>query len=173
MTHEADEPTTSSDGAAEPDDATSRNEAKKERVLHTRIPAVLEAELKAAAKALRIPVSNLVRTILEDAVEIADRATGNVEEGLSRAAASVQRERERLRTRIKPPSPLSEVVAFQPVIVAAPTRCARCDAPLEPGDDAAIGVTDEPGPKLFVCKACIPGRDDTKRDVTKEKGQDR
>jgi hypothetical protein len=39
-------------------------EARKERVLHTRVPAVLERELKRFADNLRIPVSNLVRTIL-------------------------------------------------------------------------------------------------------------
>ena len=41
---------------------------KKERVLHTWVPAVLEAELKCFAQNLRVPVSNLVRTILEDAL---------------------------------------------------------------------------------------------------------
>ena len=56
-------------------------EAKKERVLHTRVPAVLERELKRFAENLRIPVSNLVRTILEDAVSVADVATENVEQG--------------------------------------------------------------------------------------------
>jgi hypothetical protein len=144
--------------APEAGDPNDRGDAKKERVLHTRIPEVLDKELKTAAKALRVPVSNLVRTILEDAVAIADRATGNVEQGLNRAARSVQRERERLRDRIKPPNPLEEVVAFQPVIVAAQTRCARCEAALEPGDDAGVGVTDEPGPKLFVCSECLPKR---------------
>ena len=43
-----------------------RRRARKERVLHTRIPALLEEDLKSAAERLRVPVSNLVRTILED-----------------------------------------------------------------------------------------------------------
>ena len=47
-------------------------DAKKERVLHTRVPAVLERELKRFADNLRVPVSNLVRTILEDALSVAD-----------------------------------------------------------------------------------------------------
>src|SRR5271166_3750848 len=57
---------------AEPEDP---RDAKKERVLHTRVPAVLERELKRFADNLRVPVSNLVRTILEDAVSVADAAT--------------------------------------------------------------------------------------------------
>jgi hypothetical protein len=139
-------------------DSEEARDAKKERVLHTRIPAVLEAELKAAAAALRVPVSNLVRTILEDAVAVADRATGHVENSLERAARSVAAERERLRDRVKRLDPLSEVVAYQPLIIAALTHCAKCNVVLEPGEDAALGVTNRPGPKIFVCKSCMPKR---------------
>lgn len=131
---------------------------KKERVLHTRIPAVLEAELKQAAKALRVPVSNLVRTILEDAIAVADRATGQVEERLSRAARTVSSERERIRTKFEKPDPLAHVVAFQSVVVAAPAHCQKCDQALEPGDDAALAILDTPGPNLFVCSECMPKR---------------
>lgn len=131
---------------------------KKERVLHTRIPAVLEAELKHAAKALRVPVSNLVRTILEDAIAVADRATGQVEERLSRAARKVGSERERVRTKFEKQDPLAHVVAFQTVVVAATTHCAKCDQTLEAGDEAALAILDSPGPNLFVCSECMPKR---------------
>jgi hypothetical protein len=144
-----------SNGQADTDES---RDAKKERVLHTRIPAVLEGELKAAAAALRVPVSNLVRTILEDAVAVADRATGHVENSLERAARSVAAERERLRTRVKRLDPLTDVVAYQPLIIAALTHCAKCNTVLEPGEDAALGVTNRVGPKIFVCKSCMPRR---------------
>jgi hypothetical protein len=147
----------SEDGSGQNESEEARD-AKKERVLHTRIPAVLEAELKAAAAALRVPVSNLVRTILEDAVAVADRATGHVENSLERAARSVAAERERLRDRVKRLDPLSEVVAYQPLIIAALTHCAKCNTVLEPGEDAALGVTNRVGPKIFVCKSCMPKR---------------
>ena len=147
-----------SEGANGQGDSDEAREAKKERVLHTRIPAVLEAELKAAAAALRVPVSNLVRTILEDAVAVADRATGHVENSLERAARSVAAERERLRDRVKRLDPLSDVVAYQPLIIAALTHCVKCNTVLEPGEDASLGVTNRPGPKIFVCKSCMPRR---------------
>jgi hypothetical protein len=131
---------------------------KKERVLHTRIPAVLEAELKRAAKALRVPVSNLVRTILEDAIAVADRATGQVEERLSQAARTVGSERERIRTKFEKRDPLAQVVAFQSVTVAAAAHCAKCDQALEAGDEAALAILDSPGPNLFVCNECMPKR---------------
>jgi hypothetical protein len=151
-------PPSEGNGASEGDGADETRDGKKERVLHTRIPAVLEAELKAAAAALRVPVSNLVRTILEDAVAVADRATGHVENSLERAARSVAAERERLRTRVRRLDPLADVVAYQPLIIAALSHCAKCNAVLEPGEDAALGVTSRPGPKIFVCRSCMPRR---------------
>lgn len=130
---------------------------KKERVLHTRIPAVLEAELKSAARALRVPVSNLVRTILEDAVTIADRASEKVEDRLSRAARTVHDERDRLRTKVKP-APTDEAIAFQPVVMAKKSECAECGTDIKKGADAGLMVTAVPGTPRFVCATCMPGR---------------
>lgn len=139
------------------DGASEEREAKKERVLHTRIPAVLEAELKAAARSLRVPVSNLVRTILEDAVTIADRASERVEDRLSRAAETVHDQRGRLKDKIKR-DPLESVVAYQPVVMAKGSECAVCGAALSAGDDAGLAVTTIPGVPRFVCTGCMPAR---------------
>lgn len=159
MTQTPPDPPPPSDSSAESGDKADR----KERVLHTRVPAVLEAELKAAARALRVPVSNLVRTILEDAVAIADRASSQVEQRLEAAARSVEHERARLRARLEKNDPLTHVVAFQPVVIAAHARCAKCEAPLEPGDEASLAIRDQPGPTAFLCGPCLP-----KRPVKKE-----
>lgn len=131
---------------------------KKERVLHTRIPAVLEAELKRFADNLRVPVSNLVRTILEDAVSVADAASSNVEAGLKSAAAQLSTERERLRARVRI-DPLKGVFAFQEVTLAQSNACARCRVELLPGVRAHLGLTDAPTPglgRIFVCNECVP-----------------
>jgi hypothetical protein len=50
------------------------------------------------------------------------------------------------------------VVAYQPLIIAALAHCAKCNTVLEPGEDAALGVTNRAGPKIFVCKSCMPKR---------------
>src|SRR5579862_3102354 len=84
-----------------PPEPTEDSSARKERVLHTRVPAVLERELKRLADSTRMPVSNLVRAILEDALEVADKASGRVEEGLRHAVDRVSREREHLRERAR------------------------------------------------------------------------
>ena len=146
-----------SEPAAEnPEEPGEAAEPKKERVLHTRVPAVLEGELKAAARALRIPVSNLVRTILEDAVKIADRASERVEDKLSRAAKTVHDERDRLRSKVERKSSLDDVVAYQPVVMARSSECAKCGAALAEGAQAGLAVGEVPSAPRFVCAACMP-----------------
>jgi hypothetical protein len=156
------EPTdTGADGAAASPESDDRDAStKKERVLHTRVPAVLERELKRFADNLRIPVSNLVRTILEDALNVADAATENVEERLKSAAKQLEHERERLKKRVGLPDPLSEVFAFQDVTLAQGARCVKCGRELKAGDKAHLGLTDGPprpgARRIFACDACIP-----------------
>jgi hypothetical protein len=132
--------------------------ARKERVLHTRVPAVLERELKRFAENLRVPVSNLVRTILEDAVKVADAAGTGLEERLKQAATAIEHERERLKKRVTP-DPLAAVFAFQDVTLAQPARCAQCDAELARGTRAHLGLQSDGearGPNVIVCAACLP-----------------
>jgi hypothetical protein len=138
-------------------------DGKKERVLHTRVPAVLERELKRFADNLRIPVSNLVRTILEDALNVADAATENVESRLKKAAKQLEHERERLKARVKF-DPLKDVFAFQDITLAQDATCAKCERDLAAGTRASLGLTDEPPngsrkkPRIFVCDECLPGK---------------
>lgn len=130
--------------------------ARKERVLHTRIPAVLEHELKRFAENLRVPVSNLVRTILEDALAVADRASGRVEAELHAAARVASDTRDSLRTKLRPRSLLDEVFGFQPIVLAQETLCTGCGAPLASGASAWLGLREGPGPRVIACAHCLP-----------------
>jgi hypothetical protein len=134
--------------------AAGPRDALKERVLHTRVPAVLERELKRFADNLRVPVSNLVRTILEDALSVADAATESVEERLRRAAEHLEKEREKLKKRMDR-DPLSEVVAFQDVTLAVPAACVKCARMLLPGSRAHLGIWNGSA-RVFVCERCGP-----------------
>ncbi len=91
--------------AADAPDAGDEGRGRKERVLHTRVPGVLEDELKRLATSLRVPVSNVVRAILEDAVEAADRVSRRTEGGLRGWTDRLAEERVRLRERVVPPRP--------------------------------------------------------------------
>jgi len=145
---------------------------RKERVIHTRVPAVLEQELKRLAENIRVPVSNLIRTILEDAVDMADRAGRGVESELHRAATALSSKRESILSRKKGAMhnkhALEGVIGFQPMTLAADARCARCDAAIDEGDDAFLGVgTDPSSPRVVVCEECVPKG----RSVKKEKNK--
>jgi hypothetical protein len=51
---------------------------RKERILHTRISDRLDEALRTAADELRVPVSNLVRNVLEDVFVVVETVTENV-----------------------------------------------------------------------------------------------
>jgi hypothetical protein len=150
------------DAGAADETISDGKDAKKERVLHTRVPAVLERELKRFADNLRVPVSNLVRTILEDALQVADAATESVEERLKRAAKHLEKEREKLKKRMEH-DPLEGILAFQEVTLAVATACAKCERDLPRGTRAHLGIGEEPFPRAasprdrrFVCENCLP-----------------
>lgn len=127
-------------------------------MLHTRVPAVLERELKRLAETLRVPVSNLVRAVLEDAVAVADHASENVETRLKTFASSLEHERDKLKRRVMR-DPLDGVYAFQHVKLAQPTVCAKCKVDLRRGEGANLGLQDDARPgaaRVFVCDACLP-----------------
>ena len=146
------------DSAPESTAKTDGTAGKKERVIHTRVPAVLEQELKRFADHLRIPVSNLIRTILEDAVTMADRAGSRVEDELRSVIAHLHSERERLAQlkRPKVEDPFAGVLGFQPITMNMDGACARCGASLNVGRTGYLGLCDRPGQRILACARCLP-----------------
>ena len=55
-----------------------RSSRRKERVLHTRISEDLAEDLRKIAEDLRVPVSNVVRNVLEEAFSMVETVTENV-----------------------------------------------------------------------------------------------
>jgi hypothetical protein len=146
-----------------PGEPEDDGEPKKERVLHTRIPAVLERDLKRLAHQLRVPVSNLVRTILEDSLRVADKAGSVVEAELTNVARAVGREREKIQGKLKDLDADDSVIGFQPMVLAQPSACSRCKAALARGEHAFLGHRTTPGPAIVVCSDCVPPPDGEKK----------
>lgn len=122
---------------------------RKEKVIHTRIPAALEEQIKRLAEGLRVPVSNLVRNMLEDAIDVTRRVRDSVPHYGPPPA--------------KAPPDLSDVFGWQALTLNVDAPCARCGAGLAPGDTAYLGLSDRPRePRVFICPACLPGRDPAK-----------
>ena len=75
---------------------------RKERVLHTRISEQLSEDIRAMADDLRVPVSNLVRNVLEEAFSVAEQVSddlGGVFEDVMDGAERASRQFERFRAR--------------------------------------------------------------------------
>jgi hypothetical protein len=134
---------------------------KKEKVLHTRVPAVLEQELKELAKNLRVPVSNVVRTILEDAVNTVD-VVGRRAESELRGAAERLAHKAPAAGRAKKPgakkAPLAGVIGYQKLRLARDEECTLCGATLPRGDEAHLGIRDDGGPRVLLGDECLPFR---------------
>jgi hypothetical protein len=161
------------------DEPREKGRARKERILHTRISEQLSDDIRAIADDLRVPVSNLVRNVLEEAFSAVERVSGDVGELIDDvleeaevASERYRRYRDRVRDRAKEraqerastqsgqepaagakseeppaygaanPDPLTSVVAWQPVVLAAERRCARTGRTLRPGERAYLGLGD-------------------------------
>jgi hypothetical protein len=76
-----------------------RSRQRKERVLHTRISEQLAEDIRDMAEELRIPVSNLVRNVLEEAFAVVEQVSDNVGDLVEEVIEEAERARERLMRR--------------------------------------------------------------------------
>src|SRR5213595_188729 len=113
-------------------------EEAKDRVIHTRVPEKLEAELRTRAQDLGISVSNLVRNVLGHAFGLVGDVVAD-SHAIARAARGENR-----RTNRAPASPaatpavaIEDVLGWQPIVLGKNAVCARCNALLPRGQDAA------------------------------------
>ena len=78
-----------------------RHGHRKERILHTRISEQLSEDIRAMAEDLRLPVSNLVRNVLEEAFSVVEQVSddlgGVFDEVLEGAEEASERYRRRQR----------------------------------------------------------------------------
>jgi hypothetical protein len=159
---------------------------RKERVLHTRISEQLAQDIRAIAEDLRVPVSNLVRNVLEEAFDAVERVSGDVSnlmddviEEAELASQRYRRYRDRVRERARERAeaaraaaatpvepapaagpapaadPLARVVAWQPVVLAAPRRCARTGRELRSGERAYLGLGDAGPLGVYIAEGAL------------------
>ena len=119
----------------------------KERVIHTRVPESLEAELRERAQQLGISVSNLVRNVLGHAFGLVGDVAADAQ-----AIARAARGETKARPDPAPAASLTDVLAWQPIVLGKNAVCARCNGILARGKDAAIG---DNNPRFIVCTTCL------------------
>ncbi len=150
---------------------------RKERVLHTRVPAVLEQELKRVATAWRVPVSNVVRALLEDALDTIDVVGAKAEDELRGVAEKLASERHRIRQKSaelsEPPAemppgpeadPLAGAVGATPITLVHDAVCGLTGEPLPAGSEAFMVLFDDPRRKLITGRNALPHASTPKKE---------
>ena len=132
------------------DDKKSRQDGRKERVLHTRVPAVLEQELKRVANAWRVPVSNVVRALLEDALDTLEHLsrTPGAEEATDMPESAEEP--------AQPTDPLAGAVGVTPITLVHDAVCGVTGEKLAAGSEAYMVLFDDPGRKLITGRDALP-----------------
>ena len=92
---EAGEGASSSAQGSEGEAGGFRERGRKERVLHTRITEQLADDIRRVADDLRMPVSNLVRNVLEETFSVVESVTDNLGTWLEDVANEVAEGRDR------------------------------------------------------------------------------
>ena len=127
-------------------------EARKERVLHTRVPGALDRHLKQRARSLGMSVSTVVRHVLLNTFGLVEDI---VNDGTNVALAITGQEPAPAPPRTTERSRGEEVLAWQEAVLNVNAVCAHCNAILKRGTRAALGVGDQPGPRAIICRRCL------------------
>ena len=133
---------------------------RKDRVLNTRIPEDLDRELREQAERLDVPVSQLVRGVLERTVNLLGNLSGNVEHLVNDVVLDVNDFKRIAEEGSGATNGLARelsaaVVGWQAIKVNRQTRCALTSEMLEPGADAHLGVREDGWPSVVVCEAAL------------------
>jgi hypothetical protein len=198
--------------------ARRRESERKDRLIQTRVAEDLEQTLKREAARRRLTVSHLIRNTLEDAFELVEGVSKDVEHlvsGSVELAATVKRDAQRIASIVRGVAPsndqplhasdaddrrttrgtetkpetaahapdaddrrtasaseakhnsatqapdaddadaLAHIYGWNRVIANLPATCVKCRAGIERGDDACVGLSDQPTkPRAWLCPAC-------------------
>jgi len=144
--------------ASDSGEAGRRRKPKKDKVLHTRVPKVLEEELKALATSWRVPVSNVVRTLLEDAIDVMSAAERRAQSELrsltDRLAPAPRRASTAAPQAPAPSAPLEGALGVTELTLVSDSECGVTGQPLAEGDDALLVHFADGRPPLVVSPAC-------------------
>ncbi len=133
-------------------DPPSKSEAKKERVLHTRVSVSLEDELKERANQLGVSVSNLVRNVLLNTFEMVEEIVADGSR-VARAAKG----RDRTGASSVAASGAGEILGWQTLVLNLNAICSTCNDILPKGQSAAVAVYSGGGRSQdrFICCSCL------------------
>ena len=127
-------------GKARRDKAVSMAMKRKEEYLGARVPKALRDRVVEKAKKLGIPVSILIRNILEEAFKEVSS-----DEGMSASSVSAN-------DKIKTSESFSSVIGWESIQLNKTVECSGCGLALQKGAKANIGLGSQQ--PVVICCAC-------------------
>ena len=111
----------------------------QEKVINARVSQKIYEAIAKKAKKNRVSVSNLIRNLVEDAIELHEEFHDTVNEITLGKSESVD---------------LSEIVGFQEIQLTKATKCVICNQLISPNTKAYLAIITSKQPNIIVCTAC-------------------
>ena len=133
----------------------------KEKILHARIPESLDKDLKAKAASLGMSVSNLVRHVLTNTLDLVEGVIVDSARIAASATELVGKDkalgiRAGAREAAPPPAPPDgTLLGWQELVLNLNALCDTCNTILPKGSRAFIGVVQGAGPRPTRCRGCV------------------
>lgn len=137
--------------------SNERERERNERVIHTRVPEKLEAELKDRAAEMGVSVSNLVRNVLTHALGLVNDIVADSEQIVKSAREGIEAGVRAVRGGAPGVSAAPVILGWQTAVLERNAVCDQCNDVLLRGGDAAIAIFDGPAPATLpvVCLRCL------------------
>ena len=128
------------------DKAMSIAMKRKEEYLGARVPKSLKQRVIKRAEELQIPVSLLIRKVLEEAFS---EDSNTLSQLLGRSSSGSAE-----TNKIEKPGKYADIVGWKSIEVNHDRSCERCRGPLPKGSEAALGFTASDSSYVIVCHQC-------------------
>ncbi len=109
----------------------------QKKVVHTRVSGELYDELTKKAKKRRVTISNLIRNIVEDSLDLSGEVFGLVDEKIR---SKLNRE--------------EAILGYQQITLSKDTICDFCANDIAKGSETNIAFLENSAKKLTVCNEC-------------------
>ena len=110
-----------------------------DKVVNTRISQKLYEKIASKAKKNRITVSNLIRNLVEDTLEIHEDFHDAVDKKIRKYLVGVKNK---------------NVLGYQEVVLAKNTTCENCEKPLKSSEKAYFAFLEDSNEKIVLCSTC-------------------
>ncbi len=135
-----------------------RKDKRKERVLHTRVSEKLDEELREKAAGLGVSVSNLVRNILLNTVEMVEDIVADSSSVVRSVGKDSPNRDSHHRGGASASAGQDPILGWQILQLNLNAVCSECNAILAKNSTAAIAVSAGPIKAIFRCQSCVPGQ---------------